>query len=97
VDVYDMVLLSRAIFSLRCQPTERLEADQCLIAKPSGGWLMRAEQCRRNAEHCLSSARRMSNAESRDALTDMARYWTALAEWAETERQQQNSVGSATS
>ena len=51
--------------------------------------MMRAEQYRRNAEHYLSSARRMSNAESRDALTDMAAYWTGLAERAEIEQQQQ--------
>jgi len=47
---------------------------------------MRAETYRRNAEHYLSSARRMSNAESRDALTDMAAYWIELAERVEAER-----------
>jgi hypothetical protein len=47
---------------------------------------MRAEQYRRNAEHYLNSARRMSNAESRDALTDMAAYWIGLAERADAER-----------
>jgi hypothetical protein len=31
----------------------------------------------------------MSNAESRDALTDMAAYWIGLAERAEIEQQQQ--------
>jgi len=41
---------------------------------------MRTKQYRCNAEHYLNSARRMSNAEARAALTDMAAYWIELAD-----------------
>jgi len=47
---------------------------------------MRTKQYRCNAEHYLNSARRMSNAEARAALTDMAAYWIELAERADAER-----------
>ena len=51
-----------------------------------GAGLMRTKQYRCNAEHYLNSARRMSNAEARAALTDMAAYWIELAERADAER-----------